>query len=278
MKIEILLDSDRGVIGVAILAAIQTAIIHADIDAGHTTAFFSLILILEQRQGLTDDSFQQFTVDTMAMHDAEPRQVNSLSAGFQFQIVLVRNIRKAASKFIDFRFSKGSKLFAQMTVQIHKADDAFPGMAGETLRQFLEVTDVILCGIFGCQDDGIVSPNDSLRTNLPGKLMKSGDDHIILAGDTYFQIFAVGIQRELKIKWMVFQQVQFVQHGGGIFCPEHDAVHYILGKRNAADLFGVHWIAGTDKSRFQTVKEPVGVVGWNVCPSAGTDDHGITSD
>ena len=72
MESEILLDSGSGVIGVAILASVQATIVHADIDAGHTTAFSSLILILGQRQGLTDNAFQQFTVDTMPMPDAKP--------------------------------------------------------------------------------------------------------------------------------------------------------------------------------------------------------------
>ena len=71
MKFEIPLDSGRGVIGVAILAAIQAAIVHANIDTCHAAALFPLILVLGQRQGLTDDSFQQFTVDTMTMPDAK---------------------------------------------------------------------------------------------------------------------------------------------------------------------------------------------------------------
>ena len=39
-----------------------------------------------------------------------------------------------------------------MTVQIHKADDALLSVAGEPLRQFLEVMDMILCGVLRCQD------------------------------------------------------------------------------------------------------------------------------
>ena len=48
MKSEVLPNSGSGVIGVAILASIQAAIIHADIDAGHTATLFTLILILGQ--------------------------------------------------------------------------------------------------------------------------------------------------------------------------------------------------------------------------------------
>ena len=46
VKPEVLLDSGSGVVGIAILASIRAAIIHADIDAGHTAALFALILIL----------------------------------------------------------------------------------------------------------------------------------------------------------------------------------------------------------------------------------------
>ena len=72
MESEILLDSGSGVIGVAILASVQATIVHTDIDACHAATFFPLILVLGQRQGLTDDAFQQFTVDTMTMVDAKP--------------------------------------------------------------------------------------------------------------------------------------------------------------------------------------------------------------
>ena len=71
MESEILLDSGSGVIGVAILASVQAAIVHADINACHAAAFFPLILILGQRQGLADNAFQQFTADAMPVADAK---------------------------------------------------------------------------------------------------------------------------------------------------------------------------------------------------------------
>ena len=72
MKLEILLNSGSGVIGIAILAAIQTTIVHADINACHAAALFPLILILGQCQGLAYNSFQKFAVDAMPMPDAKP--------------------------------------------------------------------------------------------------------------------------------------------------------------------------------------------------------------
>lgn len=82
MKSEVLPNSGSGVIGVAILASVKTAIVHADIDACHAPALFTLILILGQRQGLADDAFQQFAVDTMTMVDAKPGQIDGLRTGF----------------------------------------------------------------------------------------------------------------------------------------------------------------------------------------------------
>ena len=58
MKSEVLPNSGSGVIGIAILASVQTAIVHADINACHATARFPLILILGQRKGLAYNSFQ----------------------------------------------------------------------------------------------------------------------------------------------------------------------------------------------------------------------------
>ena len=91
MKSEVLPNSGSGVIGVAILASVQTAIVHADIDACHAPARFTLILILGQRQGLADNAFQQLAVDTMPVADAELGQVNGFCTGFQCQIVLAGN-------------------------------------------------------------------------------------------------------------------------------------------------------------------------------------------
>ena len=277
MKSEVLPNSGSGVIGVAILASVQAAIVHADIDACHAAALFTLILILGQRQGLTDDSLQQFTVDALPVANAKPGQVYCLRTGFQFQIVPAGNIRKPPRQFINLAFSKGSKLLTQMPVQIHKADDALMSVAGNPLRQFLEVVDMILCGVLGSQNNGIIPPDNPFRANLLGKLLKSRDDHIIFAGNARFQVLAVGIQGELKVKWVVVQQVKLVQHLCGILRPEHDAVHQIRGKGYAADLFGIHRIAGADKPGFQAAEEPVRIVGWNISSSAGADDHGITS-
>ena len=114
---------------------------------------------------------------------------------------------------------------------------------------------MILRGIFRCQDDGIVPPDDSLWTNLLREFLKSGNDDIVFAGNARFQILTIGIQRELKVKWVVLQQMQLIQHRGGILRPEHDAVHHIRVKRNAADLSGVHWIAGADEPVFQTAED-----------------------
>ena len=80
-----------------------------------------------------------------------------------------------------------------MTVQINKTDNTFAGMAGKPLRQLLKVMDMVLGSVLGCQDNGIVSPDDSLRADLLGEFLKGWDDHIILAGNARFQVLAVGI-------------------------------------------------------------------------------------
>ena len=92
MESEVLLNSDSGVIGIAILACVQTAIVHANINACHASTLFPLILILGQSQGLADDAFQQFAVDAMPMPNTKPGQVNGLRTGFQRQIVLASNV------------------------------------------------------------------------------------------------------------------------------------------------------------------------------------------
>ena len=72
METKVLLGSGSGVIGIAILASIQAAVVHANVNTCHASTLFPLILILGQSQGLTDDSFQQLGVDTVPMPNAEP--------------------------------------------------------------------------------------------------------------------------------------------------------------------------------------------------------------
>ena len=133
MESKVLLDSSNGVIGIAILTSVQAAIVHADINACHTTVFFPLVLILGKRQGLTDDAFQQFTVDTMPMTDAKPRQVNGFCTGFQHQVVVTSNIRKPCRQFVNFTFSKRSNTsftldtYTHMTTEMQKKASGIVG-------------------------------------------------------------------------------------------------------------------------------------------------------
>ena len=65
--------------------------------------------------------------------------------------------------------------------------------------------------------------------------------------------------------------------GGGVFRPEHNSVYHFRGQGDAAYLMEIHRIPDTDEPRLQAAKKPLGVICWNVCPPAGTDDHGATS-
>jgi len=71
MEAEVLPDSSGRMIGIAILAPVRAAVVHADINACHAAAFFPLVLVLGQRQGLADDAFQQFSVDAMPVADVK---------------------------------------------------------------------------------------------------------------------------------------------------------------------------------------------------------------
>ncbi len=55
MGLDISADGGRGVVGVAVFAAVGAAIVHPNVDAGHTSACLPLILVFGQGQGLADD-------------------------------------------------------------------------------------------------------------------------------------------------------------------------------------------------------------------------------
>ncbi len=212
----------------------------------------------------------------MPVADAELGQVETFRTGFQGQMILLRDIRKTACQLIYLRRVQGLKLFAQMPVQVNKADDALLGVPGQPLGQFLKIIHMVISGVPRRQEDGIIPPDDPLRANSSGQLLKSRNDSVIFAGDARLQILSVGRQGELKIEGVVFQKGKAVQHGNGILCPEHDTVHHLRGQGDAADLVKIHRIADADEPRFQAAKEPRGIVSRYVRPPAGADNHGAT--
>ena len=104
----------------------------------------------------------------MPVADAELGQVETFRTGFQGQMILLRDIRKTACQLIYLRRVQGLKLFAQMPVQVNKADDALLGVPGQPLGQFLKIIHMVISGVPRRQEDGIIPPDDPFRSDSAG--------------------------------------------------------------------------------------------------------------
>ena len=159
-------------VGVAVFTAVGAGIIEADIHCGHAAAFTALIGVLSPVKGLAGDSLKKRTVDTAAVGDAEFTQVDCLGTGLQSQTVSLCGFGEFLRQFPHLPAVRGTKAqlpadLSQMPVIIQKAQHAPTRVPSEPPGRRFKPADMILGGIFGGQQDGIVPPDDPFRANLP---------------------------------------------------------------------------------------------------------------
>ena len=70
-------------VGVAVFTAVGAGVVQADIHGSHAAAFTALIGVLSPVKGLAGDFFEERTVDTAAVGDAEITQVDGLGTSLQ---------------------------------------------------------------------------------------------------------------------------------------------------------------------------------------------------
>ena len=91
-----------------------------------------------------------------------------------------------------------------------------------------------------------------------------------------FDIPSVRRDRDEPVLPVIPKEVHIGEHRCRIFRAEADHIHYSRVKAVAADLIRIIGIADTDKSLFQSVREPLGIESRNVRPLSGVDDHTAT--
>ena len=120
----------------------------------------------------------------------------------------------------------------------------------------------------------VVTPDYSFFSDRFGKFSEYLDP-LFDRGKVALDVFPVRVQRELEI---ILEAVQFAeprQHRSGVLRPEDDAIHCVRTEAHAADRSRVERIGNEYVSFPEAVKEPRGVEGGNVRPTAGADDHTI---
>lgn len=128
---------------ITIPAPVAAGIVHTNVDAGHAATFRALVLVLLQCQAAAGKLLQQPAVNAMAMGNAVWFQVDLFRAGLQHKVMFARNIGQPLDKFYDFLFGRRRKaqtvhVGLGVAVEVHKADDAFMGIAFQPLGQLAE--------------------------------------------------------------------------------------------------------------------------------------------
>ena len=137
---------------------------------------------------------------------------------------------------------------------------------------------MVLPGIGRTEKHRIIPPYDTLRPQ-PGRQLPEGFYQLILMGKSGFHIRPIGCQGKLEIIGIPqpVQNRKPLHHRARVLCPEHKAVHGVLVQKNLADLPGIHGVLYIQVPFLQPFEKPVRIKRRNVCPSAGTDDHGGSS-
>ena len=67
------------------------------------------------------------------------------------------------------------------------------------------------------------------------------------------------------------------EHRDGVFCPKDKPINHIWRKTNPPDLMRVHGIPHQNIFLPETVEQPLGVIGGDICSSACAYNHYSTS-
>lgn len=87
---------------------------------------------------------------------------------------------------------------------------------------------MVFDGVFGIDENGVVAPDCPFFSYQFGKRYE-GIDKIFFSGKVFFDVVSVGCDGILEIKRIIFQKMEFFQHGVGIFGPENKGVDDFFG-------------------------------------------------
>ena len=273
-------NSFQTVRSITIPAPVAASVVHTNVDAGHAAAFRPLVFVFLYRQAAVGKLLQQPAVNAMAMGNAVWFQVDLFRAGLQHKVVFTRNIGQLPGKFYDFLIGKRGKaqtihVGLGVAVEVHKADDTLAGIALQPSGQLAEKGNVIVHRVPVGEQNRVIPPNHPFGAYLAGKFLKGRKDHVVLAGYTRFHVFSIGCQGELKIERVRPQFFQAWHQRQRILGPENNAIHYVQRQGNMTHLMEVHRVADADIALPDTIVKPIGIIGGNIGPPAGTDDQGI---
>ena len=224
--------------GVAVNAAVDTAVVGADVNALAASAAIALIFIGRHIHGAAADIFNAGAGDAGGMFNAVLREIGGFAAGLNAKSAVCGGFAHKFCKLGDLAVGQRSYIGTfDFGIEIHKAYHNRVGVGGELAAKTGKLLAVIFDGDVVVDDDGIVSPDHTAASQTLRKLNK-GILYLLFGAKIGFKVFAVGRNSELEIIF-ISQRVQLVkmrQHICGILCPKDDAVHRVRREGDTVKL------------------------------------------
>ena len=224
--------------GVAVNAAVDTAVVGADVNALAAAAAIPLVFIGRHIHGAAADILNAGAGDACRMFNAVLREIGGFAAGLNAKSVFCCGFAHEPRELVDLFGSKFpyGRTF-DFGIEIHKAYHNRVGVGGELAAKTGKLLAVIFDGDVVVDDDGIVSPDYTAASQTLRKLNK-GILYLLFGAKIGFKVAAVGRDGELKIIF-ISQRVQLVklrQHICGVLCPKDDAVHRVRREGDTVKL------------------------------------------
>lgn len=177
--------------GIAVAAAMHTAVISADIDTGGAAALESLAGILAGTQSAAGQCPNLRRIDAMGRCDAAVIYQQGIAAGHQTDAMAMRQCRKPLRQGyfhrlivhlqIDLR-----QIASAFGIEADKTDAALMRVSLQLTRQGRKSFQYRLCPMRAGEQDGIKTPEDTLRSKPPGYFAKCGYA-LVNPGQTRFE-------------------------------------------------------------------------------------------
>ena len=167
---------------------------------------------------------------------------------------------------------KGTEITRNLRIKIQKAERAERSGSGKPGTQKTKLFPVPWDSVSFVQQDRIISPEDTFRSDLFRQIQKRTNS-LFQGRKPRLHVLSIRIQSKLKIEGIFPAFAQMFHHGCRIFGPEDNSVHNIRMQRNSADLMGGKWISDQHIAFFQPLKKPFRIKSRQVCPAAGAYDH-----
>ena len=161
-----------------------------------------------------------------------------------------------------------------MAIAVDEAEHAAFGVVAQLAGEAGESFAVEACVVGFVDQNRVVTPDYSFFSDHFGKFSECLDP-LFDRGKVALDVFPVRVQRELEIILEAVQLAEPRQHRSGVLRPKDDAIHCVRTEAHAADRPRIERIGNEYVSFPEAVKEPRGVEGGNVRPTAGADDHTI---